>query len=175
MSKEEWRDIKNYEGKYQVSNLGRVRSLDRFVNSINGKRKVKGQIMSFTTRSGYNVLVLRKNNMRKSKQVHRLVAEAFIPNINNKPFVNHKDFNRKNNNVDNLEWVTQKENVHWSICNMKNKNKIFKDKEHYGIRYRNKYDYYEVTLKKKYYGSYKDFEEAKKVRDNKLKELGIVL
>lgn len=93
--KEEWRDIKNYEGKYQVSNLGRVRSLDRYVNSVNGKRKAKEKIMSFTTRSGYSVLVLRKNNMRKSKQVHRLVAEAFIPNINNKPFVNHKDFNRK--------------------------------------------------------------------------------
>ena len=115
---EEWRDIKGYEGLYQVSNFGRVKSLER-VTHFRGKSRVEPErIMKVTHRSGYEVLILRKCNARVSKQVHRLVAEAFIPNPHNYPIVNHKDFIRTNNRVDNLEWCTQKHNVQWSSDRM---------------------------------------------------------
>ena len=167
-----WKDINGYEGVYQVSNLGRVRSLDRFVNSVNGKRKVKGQIMNFTTRSGYNVLILRKYNIKKSKQVHRLVAEAFIQNTNNKPFVNHKDFNRKNNNVENLEWVTQKENVNWSKQNYGGrKNKTNSNTGEKYISFRKTNNKYRITIDKKEYPSCKTLESAIKARDKILSQL----
>ena len=85
---EEWRDIPGYESFYQVSNLGNVRSLDRFI--IN--RIVKGKILSKgLSKFGYYCVVLSKNNVQISRSVHRLVAEAFIPNENNLPCVNHKD------------------------------------------------------------------------------------
>lgn len=106
--KEIWRDIEGYEGLYQVSNIGRVKSLMFRNNKYSISRE---KIMACTIRSGYYVLVLRKNKERKSEQVHRLVAKAFIPNPNNLLIVNHKDFNRRNNNVQNLEWCTQKQNV----------------------------------------------------------------
>ena len=153
--KEIWKDIKGFDGLYQVSNLGQVKSLRYNKN------------MAFTVRSGYYNILLRKNGKRFSKQIHRLVAETFIPNPLNKPFVNHLDFNRKNNVETNLEWVTQKENVNWSINAMKHSKKC-KNKlnEQYIKR---KYNKYELTLKKKYIGLYNTLEEAVKVR-NKLIE-----
>lgn len=115
MSKQEiWKDVKGYEGLYQISNFGNLKSLERKVRDWKGERTVKESLMCFTVRSGYYNVVLRKQGHRESKQIHRLVAEAFIPNPESKPIVNHKDFNRKNNCVENLEWCTQKENVGWS-------------------------------------------------------------
>ena len=111
---EEWRDIKGYEGIYQVSNLGRVRSLDRYVNThekFGGRRLIKGKIKSLPLLVGYPTVNLDKNYEHKVAYVHRLVAEAFIPNPENKPEVNHKDANRINNNVENLEWVSHLENM----------------------------------------------------------------
>ena len=165
-----WKDIKGYEGLYQVSNLGRVKGLDRYVNCKYGRRKIKGKIMNYTTRSGYNVLVLRRNNKRQSKQVHRLVAEAFIPNPNNYPVVNHKDTNRKNNHVSNLEWVTVKENVLWSVNKMRGMRINQKNAKMYGIC--NRGNKYEVTINKKYYGRYETLKEAENVRNKILAELG---
>lgn len=116
---EDWRDIKGFEGRYQVSNLGRVKSLSR-VTQLNGRVRTEPEkIMAFTYRSGYPTLILRKDGKRYSKQVHRLVAEAFIPNPENFSIVNHKDFSRTNNVVENLEWCTQAHNVSWSSENMK--------------------------------------------------------
>ncbi|ADI23905.1 HNH endonuclease family protein [Enterococcus phage EFRM31] len=105
---EEWKDIKGYEGLYQVSNLGRVKSL-KF-----GKERI---LKTGVDRYGYISVNLYKNNKRKLCKVHRLVAQAFIPNHENKPQVNHIDEDKTNNMVSNLEWVTAKENVNHGTRN----------------------------------------------------------
>ena len=97
---EEWRAVVGYEGYYEVSNLGRVK-----------RRKILKHDIVF----GYSRVTLCINNKPKHYYSHCLVAKAFIPNINNKPFVNHIDNNRQNNIVSNLEWVTQQENINYCI------------------------------------------------------------
>lgn len=110
-----WKDIKNYEGCYQVSNLGRVRSLTRKVKTFNGVRTSKGQLLKpLKTNTGYYRVDLKQNQKDKYMSIHRLVAEAFIPNPNNYPIINHKDNNTQNNCVDNLEWCTQSYNIKYA-------------------------------------------------------------
>lgn len=107
-----WKDIENYEGCYQVSNLGRVRSLTRKVDTFNGVRTTKGRILKPTlTDMGYLTICLKQHQKSKTFFIHRLVAKAFIPNPNNYPIINHKDSVPTNNNVENLEWCTQSHNV----------------------------------------------------------------
>ena len=107
-----WKDIKNFEGCYQVSNLGRVRSLTRKVPTFNGVRTTKGQILkTYTSNTGYLRIDLRSNQKHKYVSIHKLVAETFIPNPNNYCVINHIDGNRLNNNADNLEWCTQSHNI----------------------------------------------------------------
>ena len=118
MIDEVWRDVKGFEGFYKISNFGNLKSIKRTVRNTDGTRVVPETIMKFTVRSGYYNVVLRKHGKRFSRQIHRLVAEAFIPNPQGFPVVNHKDCNRKNNIVDNLEWCTQAHNVKWSKENM---------------------------------------------------------
>ena len=110
-----WKDIKGYEGWYQVSSQGRVRSLDRFINCThNGKRKVSGRVLVGSNGGrGYVLVILTKNSKQTYKYVHRLVAEAFIPNPNNLPQINHKDENKTNNCVDNLEWCDGLYNINY--------------------------------------------------------------
>lgn len=110
---EEWRDIRGYEGSYQVSNLGRVRSLDRYIPSRRYYRK--GRIIQPFDNKGYNNTSLSLNKVTRTFCTHRLVAEAFIPNPDNKPCVNHVDGNKRNNLVSNLEWVTYSENTNHAI------------------------------------------------------------
>lgn len=105
-NKEIWKDIKDYEGLYQVSNLGRVKRLahkrcDR--NQMLKERIVKTVIPK---KDWYPYLSLCKNGARKNHFIHRLVAEAFIPNTHNFPCINHIDGNKKNNAISNLEWCT---------------------------------------------------------------------
>lgn len=106
---EEWKDIAGFEGMYQVSNMGQVRSLDRFDDR---GRHLKGRVLAQSINtSGYlsfNPSIDGKANL---KYTHRFVALAFIPNPDNLPQVNHMDGNKHNNHVSNLEWVTQKENI----------------------------------------------------------------
>ena len=146
-----WKDIKGYEGKYQVSNLGRVRSL---YDQNQFKKNSRIKILKLGERNGYSVINLQnkfKPKERKSYQVHRLVAEAFIPNPENKPIINHIDENKKNNIVTNLEWCTQKENVLHSKYKMykPKKSKLPTSGEKYIIK-RNKYNktFYEICIYK---------------------------
>lgn len=99
---EEWRDIIGYEGYYQVSSLGRIKRLAR--------HRTKSHISKQGTVRGYMHICLCKNNIKETKRVHRLMAFAFIPNPDNKPYVNHKDGIRNNNILSNLEWCTNGEN-----------------------------------------------------------------
>lgn len=101
---EQWKQIKGYEN-YLISNLGNVKTI---------KGKVKTIIYDS---SKYGYVELWKNNKGKKFRIHRLVAEAFIPNIYNKEQVNHIDGNKENNSVSNLEWVTPKENIRHAIDN----------------------------------------------------------
>jgi len=106
MTKEIWRDIPGYEGKYQVSNIGRV------VSYINNRRHpASAHILKQKLCGGYFCVAL----CSKSYRVHRLVAMAFIPNQENKPYIDHINTIRTDNRVENLRWCTQKENVHNSI------------------------------------------------------------
>ena len=113
-----WKDIKGYEGLYQVSNLGRVKRL-RFINKNTNieKERIKSQKIR---KDGYLEVALYKNGKGKSIQVHRIVAKTFIPNIENKAQVNHIDGNKKNNNVSNLEWVLGSENMIHSARQLRN-------------------------------------------------------
>jgi len=107
---EVWKPIKGYEF-YEVSNLGRVKSLERFVKKKFGERiVVKKIIKQSEDGAGYYQVVIYRNNSKKTFRVHRLVADAFIENHDNKRCVNHKDGNKKNNFWKNLEWATHKEN-----------------------------------------------------------------
>lgn len=108
-----WKNIKDYEGYYQVSNLGNVRTLDRVVKDTtkNRTQRIKGRILKQTDNGrGYKLVFLSKDRKRKNYYVHRLVAEHFIENPKHLREVNHKDFNKSNNCIDNLEWVTSAEN-----------------------------------------------------------------
>ena len=116
--KQQWTAIKNYGGLYEISNQGNVRSLDRNVieNNTNKKRSIKGIDLSIAnSKRGYRVVVLCKGGKEKMRNVHQLVAEAFLLNLDSKPCINHKDFNRLNNYVDNIEWCTYAENNKHSI------------------------------------------------------------
>ena len=117
MKKEVFRDVLGYEGLYQVSNYGRVKSLERkniFYCGLRKKhleRPTKEKILNYNkSNRGYLQVCLTKDGKSKTYTVHRLVAKAFLPNLKNKKQVNHIDGNKENNNIDNLEWVTSSEN-----------------------------------------------------------------
>ena len=109
---EVFRDIPGYEGLYQVSNLGNVKSLGNGDNNNNvGKERI---LKLQKDKDEYLTVFLSIHNYKKLHKVHRLVALAFLPNPNNYPQINHKDKNRSNNNVDNLEWCTAQYNIDYS-------------------------------------------------------------
>lgn len=110
-----WKDIKGYEGNYQCSNLGRVRSLDRYVKEHTGKEQFRhGQIIAFRMNpsNGYYQFGLNKDGKRKIVYAHIIIASTFIdnPDSQNLKYVNHKDGNKLNNKIENLEWCTASEN-----------------------------------------------------------------
>ena len=114
MSTEVWKDIPNYEGSYQVSDMGRVRSVDRIVTDKDGRvRKFKGRVLKLGVNiSGYEYLTLSNGGRCNAKTVHRLVLGTFKPHVNMEHLeVNHMDGNKLNNHLTNLEWVTRLDNM----------------------------------------------------------------
>lgn len=117
LPKQIWKDVKGYEGLYQVSNTGRVRSLNYMKTSKVQVLKPQRQTQ------GYLFVRLRKEGKIRTIYIHRLVAEAFIPNPNNYPEVNHIDENKQNNIVSNLEWCTREYNQNYGTINKRRSEK----------------------------------------------------
>ena len=108
-----WHPCAGYETHYEVSNLGNVRSIERMVNNRlhNGLKKSPAKLLKQgKSKSGYFIVSFCVDGLKSNQTVHRLVARAFITNESNKPQVNHKDGNKLNNHIDNLEWMTASEN-----------------------------------------------------------------
>lgn len=138
INKEVWKDIKEYEGLYQVSSLGRVKSL-------NYNKTKKEKILKPHESRGYYNVTLYKNGFHKYYGIHRLVAKEFIVNPKNKTQVNHKDGNKKNNNIENLEWVTSSENMKHAFEN--NLHKKYYGKEHNNARKIKQYTLNNIFIK----------------------------
>ena len=113
---EEWKSIPGYEGLYEVSSYGRVKSLDRYVKGKSESYRLhKGRILNPSKdTNGYLKVLLKCNTKCKTITVHRLVAQIFIPNPDNLPCVNHLDEDKTNNRVENLEWCTQQYNLNYN-------------------------------------------------------------
>lgn len=108
---ENWKDVIGYENLYQVSNLGRIKSLPKKVSNGNGTFITQEKILKpYLDKSGYHTVNLYLNKKKKLHKIHRLVGIAFIDNPDNKPAINHKNSIRTDNRVENLEWVTFSEN-----------------------------------------------------------------
>lgn len=108
-----WKDVVGYEGHYSISSFGRLVCHERYITAKNGhKHYLKRCLIKTKKRKVYHSTSLYLNGVRKCFYIHRLVAEAFIPNPYNKPCVDHIDCNVDNNSVENLRWVTQRENVY---------------------------------------------------------------
>ena len=142
---EEWRPVVGYEGLYEVSNTGIVRSVDRYVKTCYEAYKLhKGKILSpGKSKLGYLQVSLCNNGKIHQIKIHRLVAQAFLPNPDNLPEVNHRDENPGNNNVDNLEWCTRKYNVNYGTRNIRAKETAIKNGSWSGLsrkEYKKKYN-----------------------------------
>lgn len=111
---EEWKDVASYEGRYQISNHGRVKSVARVCVGPKGIERPLPEIVMRKQPhfKGYHVVYLRRGEVKHKKFfVHRLVGEHFIPNPDKKPIVNHKDFDKTHNHIRNLEWASERENT----------------------------------------------------------------
>ena len=123
--KEVWKDIKSYEGIYQVSNLGRVKSLARHKVIGSATFLAEENILINVNVKGYSRVSLCKDKKVKQHSIHRLVGMAFLDNPCNLPMINHKDENKANNNVENLEWCTGKYNSNYGMANKKGRRKVY--------------------------------------------------
>lgn len=160
MSEEVWKDIKGYEGLYQVSNLGKVRSLDRYkyTNGRYGKMKakIKGRLLKpCINHDGYEEIVLSKDGKSKMYRLHRIVAETFIINQYEKLQVNHINGNKIDNRSVNLEWTTPKENIEHALDNKLMK--PVKGREHYMAKKIGKYNFKNELVE-----TYETIQEASK-------------
>src|SRR5699024_7078742 len=113
--KERWIDVKDYEGLYQVSNLGRVKGTERVVKNGKNSVMIKPEVIlkPINNGNGYHYVNLLKDGVQRKTFIHRIVALSFLPNNKDYPVVNHKDENKLNNNVENLEWCTQSYNSNY--------------------------------------------------------------
>lgn len=164
-----WRPIAGYEGLYEVSNYGNVRSLT--LRNGSGTFARKKLVVQGDNGHGYKYVSFHLDGKRKNHYVHRLVADAFVPNPNNLPVVDHIDFDRANNRADNLQWTTQKQNVVRSIPHMSKPRK--KAMTNTGERYVSKLKtngMYRVAVAGKTIGTYTTLEDAVSARDTVLRE-----
>ena len=170
MQKEIWKDIPNYEGLYQASNLGRIKSLPKYKHYNNGRVDfLKERILILKTHNKYKCVNLYKNKVQKTFGVHRLISMCFIDNPLNKKCINHKNFIKDDNRIENLEWVTHRENnKHF------NESKNFTSK-YIGVCWNKKSEKWEVgcTIQgiKKYLGLFENELDAKNAYINFLKTI----
>lgn len=167
-----WKPIKGFEGRYEVSNLGNVKSLDRTTSGKNnGVRLIKGKLLKQQIASGYAQVYLSEKGKQRWFKVHRLVAEAFVANPNNLPIVNHKDGNTLNNIEANIEWCDTRYNVIYGIILRNGLNISVKEYTNSNNRKQNKYsrDYYEKhkSYFKEYYIKNRD-KILKKYHENRI-------
>jgi hypothetical protein len=159
-----WKDILGFEGLYQISNYGNVKSCKRLVNAIYGSQRfVNERLLSLgKDKDGYLMAILCKEGTKKTVKIHRLVADSFIEKIDGKNLVNHIDSQKSNNIFTNLEWVSSLEN----ICH--SKSKLKSSSKYIGVSYNKKDNAFRVHIfingKNVYLGSSKNEEEAYKKR-----------
>jgi len=165
-----WKDIDGYNGLYQISNIGRVKSLKRW-NISTRDFQDRERIMTPTDNgSGYLIVSLMKNKVKKNHYVHRLVASAFCENPSNQKCVNHIDYDKSNNNCENLEWCSQLENVRHSANRMRHRKSVsHTNTGHQYICYNKRRNKYRVIVDGKEYPSKKTLEDAIEFRDLILK------
>lgn len=172
---ESWKDIKGYEGKYQISNMGNVKVLVKWCGNKSKSKWIKETSIMKPTDNGHGYLIvglIDDQHKKKNHYVHRLVAEHFMEKPNGKDVINHKDFNKHNNDIDNLEWVTQKENVEYSRPNMMKRHKSYTSTGEQYITF--KKGRYLVTIKHKCYPTTATLEEAVKLRNTILERIQYV-
>ena len=128
---EVWKDIKGFEGMYQVSSLGHVKSLERQITGIKSKYIKERLLKQSPDGKGYLMVWLYYRNKRLTRKVHRLVAEAFVPNHDCKPQIDHVNGNKKDNRSCNLRWCTGKENFHNPISYQRNSESKYGEKNHH--------------------------------------------
>ena len=165
-----WKDIKGYEGLYQISDLGRVKSLKKWV--ISRRKYIDSEAIMNPTDNGHGYLIisLRKGTERKNHYIHRLVADAFVDKKDGCNCVNHIDYNKRNNTPKNLEWCTQGDNVRHSNLRMRKRRTVTHSKTGEQYIYERK-GRFRLVIDKKEYPSFATLDEAVKERDRILKEV----
>jgi uncharacterized protein YlbG (UPF0298 family) len=168
MEQEIWKNVLGYEGLYQISNMGNIKSLDRVIQRKDGRNYIKkGRVLNFSLTSwGYKIAVLYKNTEQKTYLVHKLMAINFLNHVpcGHKKVVNHKDFNRLNNKLSNLEIVSQRENT--------NKKHLESSSKFTGVSFSKKTNSWTSSIhiegEKVYLGSCKSEEEASELYEKAL-------
>jgi hypothetical protein len=158
-----WKDIVEFEGLYQISNYGNVKSCKRYVKGKFGQRRVNEKLLSLgKDKDGYLMAILCQDATKKTVKIHRLVADAFIDKIDGKNLVNHIDSKKSNNLVSNLEWVSSLEN------NCHSKSKLKYTSKYVGVSFHKKDKLFRSSIcfngKNVYLGSFKKEEDAYKKR-----------
>ena len=162
-----WKDVVGYEGLYEISNKGEIKSCERTIfQPGQGYRKIKECNMTpWDNGKGYKVVALSKEGKRKNHYIHRLVAEHFIPNPNNFSEINHIDYDKSNNKSDNLEWTDRRSNVRYSAEHMKHpKTKTHSNTGHCYVSQKKGRNVYVITVDKKVRYA-KCLEDALAIRD----------
>lgn len=120
-----WKDVVGFEGRYKVSSLGRIKSLKREIHCSDGRVFTRKEMFfnNINTVSGYYTFSFHKEGRLYTRKLHRIIAEAFIPNPENKPYINHKNCVRTDNRIENLEWCTHKENMQHAFASGSFKNR----------------------------------------------------